>query len=256
VQAGKSLTAANQGVADAQAALNQAVAGYGADSPQAKKAAFELGQAQRGLERAGYNVEGSLFAIADAEAALKKVRADPESTPQAIREAEIALAEAKLSSADAIDQQTVATDGLTKANGLLKDAVSGVSIDSEIYKTLSGQLTTAKENQAKAVLDVAEAIERETTAMEEFGKAIEAAGKIAGQYPIIAGKFNVANPMSGSANSIPATVTGNSTGYNPNGTVINNTVQAGIVASPDQVAQELANLSDRYRRLNGGGGFF
>lgn len=256
INAGKSLTAANQGVADAQAALNQAVAGYGADSPQAKKAAFELGQAQRGLERAGYNVEGSLFAIANAEAALKKVRADPESTPQAIREAEIALAEAKLSSADAIDQQTVATDGLTKANGLLKDAVSGVSIDSEIYKTLSGQLTTAKENQAKAVIDVAEAIERETTAMEEFGKAIEAAGKIAGQYPIIAGKFNVANPMSGSANSIPATVTGNSTGYNPNGTVINNTVQAGIVASPDQVAQELANLSDRYRRLNGGAGFF
>jgi hypothetical protein len=117
-------------------------------------------------------------------------------------------------------------------------------------------LTTAKENQAKAVIDVAEAIERETTAMEEYGKAIEAAGKIAGLYPIIAGKFNVANPMSGSANSIPATVTGNSTGYNPNGTVINNTVQAGIVASPDQVAQELANLSDRYRRLNGGTGFF
>jgi tetratricopeptide (TPR) repeat protein len=256
INAGKSLTAANQGVADAQAALNQAVAGYGADSPQAKKAAFELGQAQRGLERAGYNVEGSLFAIKDAEEALKKVRADPESTPQAIREAEIALAEAKLSSADAIDQQTVATDGLTKANGLLKDAVSGVSIDSDIYKTLSGQLTTAKENQAKAVIDVAEAIERETTAMEEYGKAIEAAGKIAGLYPIIAGKFNVANPMSGSANAIPATVTGNSTGYNPNGTVINNTVQAGIVASPDQVAQELANLSDRYRRLNGGTGFF
>jgi len=49
IKAGKSLTDANQGVADAQAALNQAVAGYGADSPQAKKAAFELGQAQRGL---------------------------------------------------------------------------------------------------------------------------------------------------------------------------------------------------------------
>ena len=256
VKAGKSLTAANQSVADAQAALNQAVAGYGADSPQARKAAFELGQAQRGLERAGYNVEASVFAIADAEAALKKVRADPESTPQMIREAEIALAEAKLSSADAIDAQTEATDGLTTATGLLNDAVSGVSTSSDIYKTLSDALTTAKENQADAVIAVAEAIERETTAMQEYGKAIEAAGKIAGQYPIVARKFNVANPMSGSANSIPATVTGNSTGYNPNGTVINNTVQAGIVASPDQVAQELANLSDRYRRLNGGGGFF
>jgi len=256
VKAGKSLTAANQSVADAQAALNQAVAGYGADSPQARKAAFELGQAQRGLERAGYNVEASVFAIADAEAALKKVRADPESTPQMIREAEIALAEAKLSSADAIDAQTEATDGLTTATGLLNDAVSGVSISSDIYKTLSDALTTAKENQAYAVIAVAEAIERETTAMEEYGKAIEAAGKIAGQYPIVSGKFNMANPMAGSANTIPKTVTGNSTGYNPNGTVYNNIVQAGIVASPEQVAQELANLSDRYRRLNGGGGFF
>jgi tetratricopeptide (TPR) repeat protein len=257
VKAGQSLTAANQGVADAEAALNQAVSGFGADSPQARKAALELAQAQRGLERAGYNVEGSLFAIKDAEEALKKVRADPESTPQAIREAEIALAEAKLSSADAIDQQTEATDGLTKANDLLNEAVSGVSTSSDIYKELSDALTTAKENQAEAVIAVAEAIERETEAMEAFGKAIEEAGKIAGMYPIIAGKFNLTNPMAGSANAIPSTVTGNSSGYNPNGTVINNTVQAGIVASPDQVAQELANLSDRYRRLNGSStGFF
>jgi len=257
VKAGQSLTAANQGVADAEAALNQAVSGFGADSPQARKAALELAQAQRGLERAGYNVEGSLFAIKDAEEALKKVRADPESTPQAIREAEIALAEAKLSSADAIDQQTEATDGLTKANDLLNEAVSGVSTSSDIYKELSDALTTAKENQAEAVIAVAEAIERETEAMEAFGKAIEEAGKIAGLYPIVAGKFNMSNPMAGSANAIPSTVTGNSSGYNPNGTVINNTVQAGIVASPDQVAQELANLSDRYRRLNGSStGFF
>jgi hypothetical protein len=256
VKAGQSLTAANQGVTDAQAALDQAVSGFGADSPQARKAASDLTQAQRGLERAGYNVEGSLFAIANAEEALKKVRADPESTPQMIREAEIALAEAKLSSADAIDSQTEATNGLTTATGLLNEAIFGVSKDSEIFKDLSDALTTAKENQAEAVIAVAEAIERETTAMQEYGKAIEAAGKIAGLYPIVAGKFNVANPMSGSANSIPATVTGNSTGYNPNGTVYNNTVQAGIVASPEQVAQELANLSDRYRRLNGGTGFF
>jgi hypothetical protein len=204
-------------------------------------------------------VEGSLFAIKDAEEALKKVRADPESTPQAIREAEIALAEAKLSSADAIDSQTEATDGLTKATGLLNEAIFGVSKDSEIFKDLSDALTTAKENQAEAVIAVAEAIERETTAMEEYGKAIEAAGKIAGQYPIVAGKFNLNNPMAGSANTIPATVTGNSTGFKPNpaggGMVIN--VNAGIVSTPDQIAQELADLSDRFARLNGGNnGFF
>lgn len=258
IKAGESLTAANQGVTDAQAALDQAVAGYGADSPQARKAAKELEQAQRGLERAGYNVEGSLFAIKDAEEALKKVRADPESTPQSIREAEIALAEAKLSSADAIDSQTEATNGLTTATGLLNEAIFGVSKDSEIFKDLSDALTTAKENQAEAVIAVAEAIERETTAMQEYGKAIQDAGKIANLYPVVSGRFNLNNPMAGSANSIPATVTGNSTGFRANpdggGMVVN--VNAGVVASPAQTAEVIADLLTRRGRLNAGNAFY
>jgi hypothetical protein len=209
VKAGESLTQANQGVADAQAALAQAVAGYGADSPQAKKAARELELAQRGLERAGYNVEGSLFAIANAEDALKKVRADTESTPQAIREAEIALAEAKLSSADAIDQQTEATNGLKTATNLLNDAVNGASVGSDIYTQLSDALTEAKQKQADATDAVAEAIDRETEALKNYADAIEAAGKIALLYP----KVVAANPMAGVATSIPGTVTANSTGF-------------------------------------------
>ena len=255
IKAGQSLTAANQGVVDAQTAFNQAVAGYGADSPQAKKAAKDLELAQRGLERAGYNVEGSLFAIANAEAELKKVRADPESTPQAIREAEIALAEAKLSSADAIDQQTEATNGLKTATNLLSDAVNGASIGSDIYKTLSDALTTAKERQADASKDVADAIDNETDALTRYAEAIAKVGETKKLYP----KVTAANPMAGFANSIPATVTGNSTGFNSNGAggfTQNVTVTAGIVASPDEVAQELANLSDRYRRLNGSNAAF
>jgi hypothetical protein len=255
IKAGESLTAANQGVADAQAALDQAVAGYGANSPQAKKAAKDLESAQRGLERAGYNVEGSLFAIKDAEEALKKVRADPESTPQAIREAEIALAEAKLSSADAIDAQTEATNGLKTATNLLNDAVNGASAGSEIFKTLSDALTDAKQKQADATDAVAEAIDRETAALDNYREAIAKVGETQIKYP----KVTAANPMAGFANSIPSTVTGNSTGFNSTGAggfTQNVTVSAGVVASPDQVAQELANLSDRYRRLNGGTGFF
>ena len=254
IRAGKSLTAANQGVTDAQAALDQAVAGFGADSPQARKAAKELELAQRGLERAGYNVEGSLFAIKDAEEALKKARSDPESTPQSIREAEIALAEAKLSSADAIDSQTEATNGLTTATGLLNEAIFGVSKDSEIFKDLSDALTTAKENQAEAVIAVAEAIERETTAMQEYGKAIQDAGKIANLYPVVSGRFDLNNPMAGSANAIPATVTGNSTGFNANGAggfnpVIN--VNAGLISDPATLAYDLDELLNNFARQNG-----
>jgi hypothetical protein len=251
VKAGESLTAANQGVADAEAALNQAVAGYGADSPQARKAAKELELAQRGLERAGYNVEGSLFAIKDAEEALKKVRADPESTPQAIREAEIALAEAKLSSADAIDSQTEATDGLTKATGLLNDAVSGVSINSDIYKTLSDDLTVAKKNQADATDAVAEAIDRETEALKNYKDAIEAAGKIGNLYPQVTGRFNVNNPMAGSANTIAATVTGNSTGFNANGTPIVVNVEAGMISDRETLISDLNDMFTDFARKNG-----
>jgi chromosome segregation ATPase len=255
VKAGQSLKDANQGVADAEAALAEARAGYGADSPQARKAAKDLEQAQRGLERAGYNVEGSLFAIKDAEEALKKVREDKESTPQMIREAEIALAEAKLSSADAIDQQTEATNGLKTATNLLSEAVSGASESSDIFKTLSDALTDAKEKQSAATEAVADAIDNETEALERYAEAIKKVGETQILYP----KVTAANPMAGFANSIPQTVTGNSTGFKANpagGFTQNVTVQAGIVASPDEVAQELANLSDRYRRLNGGAGFF
>jgi len=255
IKAGESLTQANTDLVTAQDKFNQAVAGYGADSPEAKKAARELATAQRDLERAGYNVEGSLFAIAEAEAELKKVRADKESTPQMIREAEIALAEAKLSSADAIDSQTEATDGLTKATGLLNDAVFGASVGSEIFKKLSDELTDAKKKQADASDAVAEAIDRETEALEKYRDAIAKVGETQIKYP----KVTAANPMAGFANSIPATVTGNSTGFNANGAggfTQNVTVQAGLVSSPDELAQELADLSDRFRRLNGGAGFF
>ena len=248
IKAGESLTSANQGLADAQSALDAAVAGYGADSPQARKAAKDLEQAQRGLERAGYNVEGSLFAIKDAEEALKKVRADPESTPQAIREAEIALAEAKLSSADAIDSQTEATDGLTKATGLLNDAIFGASIGSDIYTQLSDALTEAKKKQADATDAVAEAIEREAEALDKYREAIEAAGKIALLYP----KVVAANPMAGVAGSIPATVTGNSTGFTSNGAggfVVN--VEAGMISDRETLISDLNDMFTDFARRNG-----
>ena len=251
VKAGQSLTAANQGVTDAQAAFNQAVAGYGADSPEAKKAAKELELAQRGLERAGYNVEGSLFAITDAEEALKKVRADPESTPQAIREAEIALAEAKLSSADAIDQQTEATTSLNDASMLLNQTIFGAAVGSAIYTQLSDALTDAKEKQAEATDAVAEAIERETQALNDYREAIRLAGEVAAKYPVVVAN----NPMAGIVDTIPATVTGNSTGFNPNGSPIIVTVNAGLITDKDTLALEISDLLTEFGRKNGGNAF-
>ena len=253
VKAGESLTSANQGVADAQDAFNQAVAGFGADSVQARDASRELELAQRELERAGYRVEESLFAVSDAESALAKVRADPESTPQAIREAEIALAEAKLSSADAIDSQTEATDGLTKATGLLNDAIFGASVGSDIYTQLSDALTEAKKKQADAVDAVAEAIDREAEALDRYNEAFEKAAQLAIKYP----KVVADNPMANPASSIPQSVTGNSgmrfvspDGKGGGGFVVN--VNAGLITDKDTLALDISDLLTEFARKNGG----
>ena len=254
VKAGQSLTDANQGVADAQAALDKAVAGYGADSPEAKKAAKDLELAQRGLTRAGFAVEQSVFAVSDAEAALAKVRADPESTPQMIREAEIALAEAKLSSADAIDAQATATINLGTAQGTLNEKVSGALTDSPTYITLTTALKDAKILQATATDAVTEAIKDEADAFTVLKDAIEAAGKVAALYP----KIVAANPMAGAAATIPATVTGNSTGFvsNPSGGGLVVNVNAGLVSSPATVSQDIVDLLTDYGRVNFGAGGF
>ena len=249
-----SLTSANTNLTDAQNAFNAAVAGYGADSPQARKASKDLELAQRGLERAGYRVEQSVFAVRDAEKNLADVRKDPESTPQAIREAEIALAEAKLSSADAVDEQVRATDDLTVSQDLLNQAVTGATIGSALYTSVSDALADAKKRQEDATAAVADAIDRETDALERYNEALAKAGEIAKLYPKIAA--GVPNPMAVSAD-VPASVRGNPfTGTFPQNsgqTVIN--VNAGLVSSPDQVAQEIQDILNRRARNNGGNPF-
>jgi hypothetical protein len=253
-KAQESLTAANTNLTDAQNAFNAAVAGYGADSPQARKASKDLELAQRGLERAGYRVEQSVFAVRDAEKNLADVRKDPESTPQAIREAEIALAEAKLSSADAVDEQTRATDDLTQSQDLLNQAVTGATIGSELFTQVSDALTAAKERQAEASSAVADAIIREAEAQERYNDALAKSGEIAKLYPKIAA--GVPNPM-GVSSDVPVAVRGNPfTGTFPQNsgqTIIN--VNAGLVSSPDQVAQEIQDILNRRARNNGGNPF-
>ena len=119
---------------------------------------------------------------------------------------------------------------------------------------MSDALTDAKQKQADASDAVAEAIDRETEALKNYRDAIESAGKIAALYP----KVVAANPMAGVAASIPATVTGNSTGFMANpaggGMVVN--VNAGLVATPSDVADQIADLLTRRGRVNGGNAFY
>lgn len=170
-----SLAEATLKLTDAQAYFNQVVAGYGADSKQAKDRQLALRKAQGAVEKAGYDVEESVFAVSEAETALAAIRLDPESSPQAIREAEIALAEAKLSVKDATESQVEATDALTEAETLLDEAINGAKEGSDAYAEAVEKLNDAKKAQVDAEDAVTDAIERQIEAVEKLIEAEEKA---------------------------------------------------------------------------------
>jgi len=166
-----SLAEATTKLTDAQAYFNQVVAGYGADSKQAKDRQLALRKAQAAVERAGYDVETSVFAVTKAEQELAAVRLDPESSAQAIREAEIALAESKLSVKDATDAQVEATDALAEAEQLLNEAINGAKEGTDAYTEALDKLNDAKKSQADAENAVTDAIERQIEAVERLTEA-------------------------------------------------------------------------------------
>ena len=244
---------ADADLATAEANLAQITAGFGVDSPQAKAAALALDKAQRGVERAGYRIEQATYAVTDAELELAKVRKDPESSPKAIREAEIALAEAKLALKDSIDEQTDATGELIEKNDLLDEAISGATSTTKVYKDALLEVNEAKKKQADASDAVADAIEREADAQERLNDADAKRGELAKLYPKIAAN----NPMSEFTGTVGSTVTGNASGgmadiYRGQ---TNISVNAGLISSPDQVAQEIQDILNRRARNNGGNPF-
>jgi hypothetical protein len=166
-----SLAEATLKLTDAQAYFNQVIAGYGADSKQAKDRQLALRKAQGAVEKAGYDVEGSVFAVKEAEQELADLRKDPESSAQAIREAEIALAEAKLNVKDATESQVEATDALTEAETLLNETINGAKVGSDAYTEAVDKLNDAKKAQADAEDSVTEAIERQIEAVKRLTEA-------------------------------------------------------------------------------------
>jgi hypothetical protein len=170
-----SLAEATTKLTDAQAYFNQVVAGYGANSKQAKDRQLALRKAQGDVEKAGYDVESSVFAVSEAEKELAAIRLDPSSSAQAIREAEIALAEAKLSVTDATESQVEATDALAEAERLLDEAVNGAKEGTDAYTDALDKLNDAKQAQVDATDAVTDAIDRQTEAVERLIEAEEKA---------------------------------------------------------------------------------
>ena len=157
----------------AQLEFNQIIAGFGIGSKQAKEKQIALEKAQRGVERAGYDVEASVYSVKDAEADLAKERLDPESSLQSIREKEIALAEAKLSTRDATDSQMDSTVALAEAERLYAEAVNGAKEGSDAFKEALAKVNDAKQAQVDAADEATDAYIRQADAVDSLAEAIE-----------------------------------------------------------------------------------
>jgi len=244
----KSLADATSEREKAQAAFNQAVAGYGADSQQAKDAQRKLDAAQRDVARSGFRVEQAVFAVKDAEKELAEVRADPESNPQKIREAEIRLAEAKLAVTDATDAQYEATKDLGEAQRFLNEQVSGAIPGSAVYEELASDLADAKEREADMTKRVAEAIDAQREALDAYNESLRVQLDLAKQFPKISA--GVPNPFASELASIQQTQNAPRAGIVAAPTVAV-TVNAGLGASGQEVGAEIAEYLRQYATVSG-----
>jgi hypothetical protein len=249
----KSLADATSEREKAQAAFNQAVAGYGADSQQAKDAQRKLDAAQRDVARSGFRVEQAVFAVKDAEKELADVRKDPESTPQMIREAEIRLAEAKLAVTDATDAQYEATKDLGEAQRFLNEQVSGAIPGSQVYEELASDLADAKEREADMTKRVADAIDAQREALDAYNESLRVQLDLTSQFPKVSA--GVPNPFASELASIQQNQNAARAGIvaAPNLQV---TVNAGLGASGQEVGAEIYEYLRQYATISGGIGTF
>lgn len=182
LKADTDLVTAKNKLAVAQTNFNNVLNGYGKDSKQAKDRQKDLGQAQRDVEKSGYDVEGAVFAVTNAEIELAKVRADPESSAQTIREAEISLATAKLGVVEATESQKESVDALTTAQTLLDEAINGAAVSSDAFQDAAKELKDAQDAEREATDQQTAAYERQKDALdaltESQNKAITAKGGV------------------------------------------------------------------------------
>ena len=240
----KSLNTANTDLASAQERFNKAVAGYGADSVEAKAAQKELSKAQRNVEQAGYRVEESVFAVRDAELKLAELRADPTTSAQAIRQAEIDLAEAKLAVKEATDSQEEATNGLAEAQVILNEAVNGAVEGSKTYNELLKEVDDAKERQISASEKLADAVDSETEAYERLAEAIKAAGEAAKNT----GRTGLTIPT---LPTVPTPTVSTGGGSTTGGGGANIVINTGLGTNGIEAGRQIVEVLQQYSRIGG-----
>jgi hypothetical protein len=156
-----------------------------------------------------------------------------------IREAEISLAQAKLAVSDATDAQYEATTGLSKAQTVLNEAVSGAIVGSATYNIFLDLLNRAKEQQETASERLTDAIDRETEAYENLAEAIAKVAEAAKN----SGRANLMIPTlptvpTAGGSGVPSDVRGGG-----GATIVVNT---GIGTNTIEAARQIVDLLQQY----------
>jgi hypothetical protein len=156
-----------------------------------------------------------------------------------IREAEISLAQAKLAVSDATDAQYEATTGLSKAQTVLNEAVSGAVVGSATYTIFLDALNRAKEQQETASERLTDAVDRETEAYLNLAEAI---AKVA-DAAAASGRANLVIPTlptvpTAGGSAVPSDVRGGG-----GATIVVNT---GIGTNTIEAARQIVDLLQQY----------
>jgi hypothetical protein len=174
-------------------------------------------------------------------------------TAREVREAEIALAEAKLSLADATDDQVRSTQSLSDAQAMLNEVVFGALPGSALYRELSDAVAEAERRRADALDAVTEALKRQKDAEEALFEAVKKTQGFKGRPGFVA---TVPNPVGAATASIPQALSpffiGSGLDNPAVARAVNVTVNAGLGTSGVAVGEEIYNYLSQYQRLNGG----
>jgi len=142
---------------------------------------------------------------------------------------------------DATDAQFEATTGLSKAQNLLNEAVSGAVVGSATYMVFLDAVNKAKEQQETASDRLTDALDREKEAYENLAEAIKKVADAAANMP----NANLAIP---SIPSVPTPVSGmTSTAQTGGGATI--TINTGIGTSGVEAGRQIVEAIQQYSKI-------
>jgi len=144
---------------------------------------------------------------------------------------------------DATDAQFEATTGLSKAQNLLNEAVSGAVVGSATYMVFLDAVNKAKEQQETASERLTDALDREKEAYENLAEAIAKVAEAAKN----AGRANLVVPTLPTVPT-PGGSTGGGGSSGGGGTSI--VINTGIGTNGIQAGREIVEVLQTYTKLD------